>query len=76
MGRKTRPSDKELKNLKHTPAPDNPGETVPVTVRVRVDQKRWLSEQKNSQGVLVRKALDLLISRHSCCHATSNDESR
>jgi len=66
MGRKSRPSEKEIRNLKNTPAPDNPGETVTVTVRVRVDQKRWLSEQKYSQGVLVRKALDLLIASHSC----------
>jgi len=61
MGRKTRPSEKELRNLKHTPAPDNPGETVPMTVRVRVDQREWLNQQSESLGVLVRRALDLLI---------------
>ena len=61
MGRKTRPSEKELRNLKNTPAPDKPGETVPVTVRVRVDQRQWLDKQSESLGVLVRRALDLLI---------------
>jgi len=61
MGRKTRPSEKELRNLKNTTAPDNPGETVPVTVRVRVDQRQWLDKQSQSFGVLVRRALDLLI---------------
>jgi len=61
MGRKTRPSEKELRNLKNTPAPDNPGETVPITVRVRADQREWLNQQSESLGVLVRRALDLLI---------------
>jgi hypothetical protein len=61
MGRKTRPSEKELQNLKNTLAPDNPGETVPVTVRVRVNQRQWLDRQPESIGVLVRRALDLLM---------------
>ena len=61
MGRRTRPSEREIKNLKPTPAPDRPGETVPVTVRVRLDQKKWLSAQRESQGVLIRRALDLLM---------------
>ena len=61
MGRKTRPSEKELRNLKHTPAPDNPGETVAISARVRLDQKKWLDNQNESQGVLIRRALDLLI---------------
>ena len=74
MGRKSRPSEEEIRDLKNTPAPDNSGETVPVTVRVRLDQKKWLSAQKDSQGVLVRKVLD--IAGYACCHATGNDESR
>jgi len=61
MGRKTRPSPKELANLRSTPAPDNPGDTVPITVRVRVDQRQWLNAQSESLGLLVRRALDLLI---------------
>jgi len=61
MGRKSRPSEKELRNLKNTPAPDNPGVTVPVTARVRVDQREWLNQQSESLGVLIRRALDLLI---------------
>jgi len=61
MGRRTRPSEREIQNLKPTPAPDRPGETTAITVRVRVDQKSWLLSQPESQGVLVRRALDLLI---------------
>jgi len=63
MGRKTRPSEREIRNLKNTPAPDKPGETVAMTVRVRVDQRQWLDSQPESNGVLVRRALDLLMSR-------------
>jgi len=47
--------------LKPTPAPDRPGETAVITVRVRLDQKKWLLSQPESQGVLVRRALDLLM---------------
>lgn len=46
--------------LRPTPAPDNPGATVPTTVRVRFDQKQWMSQQSESASVLVRRALDLL----------------
>jgi len=61
MGRKSRPSPREIQNLKPTPAPDRPGETAVITVRVRLDQKKWLSAQRESQGVLIRRALDLLM---------------
>ena len=61
MGRKTRPSPREIDNLKPTPAPDCPGQTVAISARVRLDQKEWLDRQEESHGFLVRRALDLLI---------------
>jgi hypothetical protein len=63
MGRRTRPSPREIDNLKPTPAPDCPGQTVAISARVRLDQKRWLDNQQESHGVLIRRALDLLIGR-------------
>lgn len=56
------PKTINTQGLKPTPAPDCPGQTVPTTVRVRADQKHWLDQQDESAGLLVRKALDLLIS--------------
>ena len=63
MGRKSKPTAKELANLKPTIAPDNPGQTVAISARVRLDQKEWLDRQEESHGFLVRRALDLLIGR-------------
>lgn len=50
-----------LANLKDTTAPDSPGETEPITVRVRVDQKEWLDTQQQSRSYLIRQALDLYL---------------
>jgi len=61
MGRRSRPSAKEMDNLKPSPAPDRPGQTVAISARVRLDQKEWLDRQEESHGFLVRRALDLLI---------------
>ena len=61
MGRKSKPTAKELANLKPTIAPDNPGQTVAISARIRLDQKAWLDKQQESHGVLIRRALDLLI---------------
>jgi len=61
MGRRTRPSPREIDNLKPTPAPDCPGQTVAISARIRLDQKAWLDKQQESHGVLIRRALDLLI---------------
>lgn len=50
-----------LANERNIKAPDNPGETETITVRVRIDQKEWLDEQEESRSYLVRQALDLYI---------------
>ena len=50
-----------LANLKDTSAPDSPGETEPITVRVRADQKEWLDAQPESRSYLIRRALDLYL---------------
>ena len=51
--------------LRPSPAPDAPGATVPTTVRVRADQKKWMDAQDESASVLVRRALDLLMGADS-----------
>jgi len=54
---------RSLENLIDGAAPDNPGETVPTTVRLRADQKEWLEAREESNGVLARLAFDLLIAK-------------
>lgn len=64
-----------LSNLKDTTAPDNPGETQTITVRIRVDQKDWLEAQEESKSYLVRQALDKYIAKLSNTPLSLNDRS-
>jgi len=54
-------SPKQISNLKPNYAPDKPGDTIVTTIRIRKDQRQWLEEQEQSNGYLVRIALDLLM---------------
>jgi len=66
MGRKSKSAgggEWNLSGLVKTPAPDNPGETVPTTIRLRTDQKEWLDSYPESNSYLIRKAIDFLMEK-------------
>ncbi len=58
-----------IKNLKPRYAPDKPGETVSLGVRVRLEQREALdklcAQRGTSIGVLIREALDSYLSNES-----------
>lgn len=50
-----------LAKLPDRSAPDKPGETVAITVKVTRDQKTWLNAQAESQSYHIRQALNSYI---------------
>ncbi|MGB3240463.1 MAG: hypothetical protein WBB29_19385 [Geitlerinemataceae cyanobacterium] len=50
-----------LAKLPDRSAPDKPGETVAITVKITLEQKAWLSTQAESQSYHVRQALNLYL---------------
>ena len=54
-------SNKGWDNLKDNSAPDKPGETVAITVRITPEQKEWLKNQTKGMGFHVRQALQAYI---------------
>lgn len=64
MARGRKPSEKELANLRDRSAPDKPGETVAVGVRLTPEQRDWLRAQPEGASFHIRQALRSYIAAH------------
>ncbi|MBW4422129.1 MAG: hypothetical protein KME13_23420 [Myxacorys californica WJT36-NPBG1] len=54
-----KPNESSLKNLVDRSAPDDPGQTEATTVRISVDDLRWLKSLPNGTSYHVRQAVKL-----------------
>jgi hypothetical protein len=59
MPKQKQANEKSLANLRDTTAPDNPGATVTITVRVRVEDVEWLNSLPEGRSYHVRQAVRL-----------------
>jgi len=71
-----RVNPKSIENLQPKYAPDNPGETITLGVRLRKDQRQKLDKLSTLRGVaigvLVREAIDIFLSQSQGGTASDN----
>ena len=62
--KKHKVSAKSLDNLVDKSAPDKPGGTIPITVRVTPEQKEWLDKQVEGRSFHAREAFRAYIPKN------------
>ncbi len=62
--KKHKVSAKSVEQLKPNYAPDQPGKTIPITVRVTPEQKEWLDKQVEGRSFHAREAFRAYIPKN------------
>lgn len=65
---------KSLQNLADTSAPDQPGDTKAITVRITTAQWEWLKSQPEAISYHARRAFDVYIDRVQSMDLSKSDD--